>query len=236
MECSVLVEKDPMWSGRWRMSQARDGERTLMLLIGFKLFLVKISTAQRSEPEGLCPQGKERQFGDAQPLRRTSNSISSFLSPWDQKPLPLPAEPWLGCASTRPRHLGRWTGRPPSPGSPPRWSSRCHCGSSPAGPREQHSGRLLGAHGSRPCCRSDTARESGTDYCHACLVLTQWDRLLGGRRPALSWVAHLHRLERGREGVLQGTAGQPPHLLREHGARCHEDVPAGRNNSCIQPF
>lgn len=41
------------------MSQARDGERTLMLLIGFKLFLVKISTAQRSEQKVYVPKGKK---------------------------------------------------------------------------------------------------------------------------------------------------------------------------------
>ena len=52
-----------------------------MLLIGFELFLVKISTGQRSEPGGLCPQGKERQCGDAQPSGRPSNNIASFLSP-----------------------------------------------------------------------------------------------------------------------------------------------------------
>ena len=103
-------------------------------------------------------------------------------------------------------------------------------------------------HGSRPCLWPDIVTVSGTKYWSSYLVPTKWDGLLqGGRRnpgdptweaPG-SWgrlevpwsllrVTYLHRLERGREGVLQGTASQPPHLLREHGARCHEDVPARR--------
>lgn len=34
-----------------------------------------------------------------------------------RSPQSLPAEPWLECASTRPRHWGRRRGPPPSPGS-----------------------------------------------------------------------------------------------------------------------
>lgn len=100
-------------------------------------------------------------------------------------------------------------------------------------------------HGSRTCLWSATVTVSETKYWSSYLVPTKWDRLLQGGRwnpgdPSwgspgrlevpwsLLWVTYLHRLERGREGVLQGTASQPPHLLREHGARCHEDVPARR--------
>lgn len=160
-------------------------------------------------------------------FRKALQQYRKLPEPWDLKLPALPAGPWLGCASTRPRHSGRRTGRPPSPGSLPRWSSRCRCGSSPAGPREQHSGRLLGTHGSRPCRGSDRVAESGTKYWRGYLVLTRWDRLRA---------AYLHRLECGREGILQGAAGQPPHLLREHRARCHEDVPAGRNSLAFRHF
>lgn len=37
---------------------------------------------------------------------------------------------------------------------------------------------------------------------------------------------YLDRFEGGREGILQGTAGKPPHLLCEHRACCHEHIPA----------
>lgn len=40
--------------------------------------------------------------------------------------------------------------------------------------------------------------------------------------------SYLHWLEGGWEGVLKGTACKSPHLLREHGTCCHEDVPAKR--------
>lgn len=119
-------------------------------------------------------------------FRKALQQYRKLPEPWDLELPALPAGPWLGCASTRPRHSGRRTGQPPSPGSLPRWSSRCRCGSSPAGPREQHTGRLLGAHSSRPCRGSDTVAESGTKYWRGYLVLSRWDRLLGGRRPALA--------------------------------------------------
>lgn len=37
-------------------------------------------------------------------------------------------------------------------------------------------------------------------------------------------MAHLDWLERNREGILQGTAGQPPHLLCKHGPCCHQHI------------
>lgn len=53
---------------------------------------------------------------------------------------------------------------------------------------------------------------------------------------ALLQAAYLHWLECGWEGILQGTAGQPPHLLSEHGARSDKDVPARRNEEDLNPY
>lgn len=67
--------------------------------------------------------------------RRDSQQYVKLLKPLGSKPPPLPAGPWLGCASTRPRRWGMQRGPPLSPGNLPHWSPRCCCGSSPAGPR-----------------------------------------------------------------------------------------------------
>lgn len=66
--------------------------------------------------------------------RRDSQQYIKLLKPLGSKPPPLPAGPWLGCASTRPRRWGMQRGPPLSPGNLPHWSPRCCCGSSPAGP------------------------------------------------------------------------------------------------------
>lgn len=104
--------------------------RNIMLSIGFKSFLGKNCTGKRQR------------------------SLREWKAAWDPQQCvkllaaqPLPAEPWLGCASTRPRHWGRRRGLPPSPGSLPHWSPRCCCGSSPADPREKHSSHSPGASG-----------------------------------------------------------------------------------------
>lgn len=44
--------------------------------------------------------------------------------------------------------------------------------------------------------------------------------------------SYLHRLEGGREGILQGAARKSPHFLGEHRTRGHEDVPAKRRVPC----
>lgn len=131
--------------------------------------------------------------------RRDSQQYVKLLKPLGSKPPPLPAGPWLGCASTRPRRWGMQRGPPLSPGNLPHWSPRCCCGSSPAGPRGKTQQSFTGGTQVAPGLVSDL-----TVYCVTEVLMQQLlsqplpgfkrDCLLEGGAWNLLWLSPLSKL------------------------------------------
>lgn len=141
-----------------------------------------------------------------------------------------------------------------APGSLPHWSPLCHCGSSLAGPREEQQvfrGFVL-VKSARPNLESDMDKITnlGFFFPHVLLLynfliweskqssgVQTWVQMFEHQRAKeeennfafLIVASYLHWLECGWEGILKSTACKSPHLLRKHGASCHENIPAKRH-------